>query len=215
MDNLKGWDIVITENSKQLYANAINAVKNSGYKFFPNESDILKAFELCPYEKLQVVILAQDPYPSEIADGLAFSCGNSQNGKLQPSLRAIYKAIYEQKLSIYLNKNTSLENWARQGVLLLNCALTIGVNSQNKSVDHFAYWRNFTNNLLFNISEQTKKENRVLIFGLWGNYAKAKKELIDEQFHIVSEWSHPSPLCRQSFSECTTFALASKIDWNN
>lgn len=155
-------------------------------KIFPKPKDIFKAFNLTPFSKVKVIILGQDPYHNDNqAEGLSFSvpCGLI----LPPSLKNIYKEI-ENDLNIKKNFNDgNLENWAEQGVFLLNSILTVVAHNpashQNKG------WEKFTDYIIKKLSDD--REN--LVFMLWGNYAKSKKTLINTDKHLVLESVHPSP----------------------
>jgi uracil-DNA glycosylase len=174
-------------------------------KIYPKPQDIFKAFWLTPFSKVRVVILGQDPYhgPSQ-AEGLSFSV---QPGiKLPPSLQNIYKEI-ENDLGIKKDfKDGHLESWAKQGVFLLNAILTVVANSpashQGKG------WEEFTDAVIKTISD--KKEH--VVFILWGNFARSKKSLIDENKHLIIESPHPSPFSANSgffgskpFSKCNNY----------
>ncbi len=154
---------------------------------YPPASFIFKAFELTPFDKVKVIILGQDPYhgPNQ-ANGLAFSVNDET--KLPPSLVNIYKEIENDMGQKTINKNGNLDNWAKQGVLLLNATLTVRASQagshQNKG------WEEFTDSVIKLLSD--KKEN--LVFILWGNYAQKKGQIIDENKHLVIKSAHPSPL---------------------
>jgi uracil-DNA glycosylase len=167
----------LTEFVKQEYKNAT---------VYPPPQFIFHAFDLTPFDKVKVVILGQDPYHGiNQANGLAFSVND--NIPTPPSLVNIYKEI-ESDLGVKTkNKNGNLENWAKQGVLMLNATLTVKANQagshQNKG------WENFTDAVVKILSEQ--KEN--LVFILWGSYAQKKGSVIDEDKHLVIKSAHPSP----------------------
>ena len=190
MYNLTGrWKEILREESKKDYFhNMIKWIENDErkHKIFPKKENWYKALELCPYENTKVVILGQDPYHEEgQAHGLAFSV---QCEKLPPSLINIFKEI-ENEYNIKISKESgNLENWARQGVLLLNTVLTVREHEANshKGIG----WEKFTDKI---ISELNEKEEP-LIFMLWGNNAKEKKKLITNKKHHIIENSHPSPL---------------------
>ncbi len=183
---------------------------------YPKPENIFRAFDLCPFDKVKVVLLGQDPYhgPNQ-AHGLAFSV---QNGiKNPPSLKNIFKEI-ESDLGIKLSGKGDLSNWAKQGVLLLNATLTV-IASQAGSHQKKG-WEEFTNAVIKTLSD--KKEN--LVFLLWGAYAQSKAELINPNKHLILKAPHPSPLsahrgflgCKH-FSQTNTFLEKTgqeKIDWN-
>ena len=151
---------------------------------YPKYEDIFKAFRLCDINKIKVVIIGQDPYHGENeATGLAFSV--EDNIKTPPSLKNIF---LELKNDLNIEKtNNSLDNWARQGVFLINSVLTV---EKDKPGSHkMLNWERFTDYVIKVISE--KKEN--IVFILLGNYAKSKRHLIDEDKHFIIETTHPSP----------------------
>ena len=164
---------------------------------------------------MKVVILGQDPYhgPNQ-AHGLSFSVPDGINPP--PSLKNIYKEI-ENDLQIKLNKNGNLQEWARQGVFLLNAVLTVRA-SEPTSHSNIG-WHIFTDSVIKAISDS--KDG--VVFMLWGNYARSKRDLIDKNRHLVLEAAHPSPLARGAFFGCRHFSqcnnyLISKgiapIDWS-
>lgn len=170
-------------------------------KIYPPPKNILRAFELCPFEKTKVVILGQDPYhgPGQ-ANGLCFAVGEGINPP--PSLQNIYKEI-ENDLGLKMPRTGDLEKWAEQGVLLLNATLTVEASKagshQNKG------WEKFTDKVIALLSDQ--KEN--LVFILWGRYAQEKGEVIDENKHLVLKAPHPSPFSAHSgFFGCKHFSKA-------
>ena len=186
----ESWKKVLQkEFDEKYFGNLIEFIKSEYQKttVYPPAKFIFNAFNLTPFDKVNVVILGQDPYhgPNQ-ANGLAFSVNNRI--PTPPSLINIYKEI-ESDLGVKTkNTNGNLENWARQGVLMLNATLTVRATQagshQNKG------WENFTDAVVKILSEQ--KEN--LVFILWGSYAQKKGSVIDENRHLVIKSSHPSPL---------------------
>lgn len=185
-----GWKQVLEKEFNESYFEALVAFVKEEYKkstVYPPAKFIFNAFGLTPFEKVKVVILGQDPYhgPKQ-ANGLAFSVNDGI--VTPPSLINIYKEI-ETDLGVKTkNKNGNLENWAKQGVLMLNATLTVRAgmagSHQNKG------WEIFTDAVVKILSEQ--KEN--LVFILWGAYAQKKGRVIDENKHLVIKSAHPSPL---------------------
>jgi uracil-DNA glycosylase len=155
-------------------------------KIYPPGKLIFNAFEKCPFDKVKVVILGQDPYhePGQ-AHGLCFSVpdGISQ----PPSLQNIFKEI-KNDLDIPVPKSGNLERWAEQGVFLLNATLTVRAHlagsHQKKG------WETFTDHVIHLLSESGEH----LVFLLWGAYAQRKSELINTNKHLVLSSVHPSPL---------------------
>jgi len=187
-------------------------------KIFPPKELVFNAFQLVPKDKIKVVILGQDPYINEgEAMGLSFSV--PKGVKIPPSLRNIYKELAEdQDVDFDIPDHGDLTKWAEQGVLLLNSALTV---REGKSNSHAEYWKYMTDNIIKDIS---KRMNGV-IFLLWGNYARHKKNFIDIDKHYVLESVHPSPLSAQRggwfgsrhFSKVNKILedlKKTKIEWN-
>ena len=158
---------------------------------YPKPENIFKAFWLTPFSEVKVVILGQDPYHGAgQAHGLCFSVADGI--KPPPSLVNIYKEL-EADLGIKKDFSSgNLEDWARQGVFLLNAILTV-VASTPASHQKLG-WEEFTDHVIKTIS--ARKEH--VVFVLWGNYARAKKVLIDQAKHLVIEAPHPSPFSAYS-----------------
>ncbi len=184
-------------------------------KVFPASKNIFRAFNICPFDKVKVVIVGQDPYHgSGQADGLSFSVPSAF--KVPPSLKNIFKEI-EDDLSIKVKEDGDLSRWANQGVLLLNSSLTV---VENSPASHSGLgWEIFTDSVIKKLSE----EKSGLVFMLWGNFAKSKAGLIDESKHLVLKSAHPSPFSAHLFFKCKHFSLANKyfkknsiseIDWS-
>ncbi|HRR62300.1 MAG TPA: uracil-DNA glycosylase [Paludibacteraceae bacterium] len=212
------WQTVLQpEFDKDYFIRLTDFVKNE-YKtrqIFPPGSLIFNAFNLCPYDKVKVVILGQDPYPNEgQAHGLCFSV--NENVEFPPSLMNIFKEI-QAEFGKPIPKNGNLTRWAEQGVLLLNAILTVQAHlptsHQGKG------WEIFTDAVIRKLA--TEKEH--LVFMLWGNYAQQKGAFIDPNRHLVLKSSHPSPLsANRGFFGNQHFILANQylkahgekeIDW--
>ncbi len=166
---------------------------------YPAVNDIFNAFSLCPFDKVRVVIIGQDPYHRKgQAQGLAFSVPD--NIKIPPSLRNIYKEVAND-IGKEMPKNGNLEHWAKQGVLLLNTVLTVE-EGQPASHDGIG-WETFTDAVIKSISEE--KEN--VVFLLWGRLAQRKTKLINEEKHLILKAPHPSPLsAHRGFLGCRHFS---------
>ncbi|MBX7095078.1 MAG: uracil-DNA glycosylase [Flavobacteriales bacterium] len=162
------------------------AEERKKHPIFPPEEMVFKALELCPPQKTKVVILGQDPYhgPGQ-AHGLAFSV--PMGLKFPPSLRNIFKEL-QSDLNTDVPFSGDLTAWAEQGVLLLNSTLT--VRSGEAGSHQKKGWEQLTDEIIRKLSEQEQH----LVFILWGNYAIQKKELIDENRHLILSSAHPSPL---------------------
>ena len=178
---------------------------------YPASKNIFRAFDLCPFDNVSVVILGQDPYHGGgQANGLCFSVNDGI--KLPPSLKNILKEAGIER------ESGDLEGWAKQGVLMLNAVLTVIKNSPASHAGKG--WEGFTDFVIKKISYE--KEN--VVFVLWGNYARAKSTLIDKDKHLVLEAPHPSPFSAYSgFFGCDHFKKTNKylisknktqIDWS-
>jgi len=168
-------------------------------KVYPPPKYIFNAFDLCPFEKVKVVILGQDPYHgASQAHGLSFSV--PEGVTMPPSLKNIYKEL-NNDLDIEIPADGNLESWAKQGVLLLNATLTVRAGQPGSHQGKG--WEEFTDAVIRKISE--KKEH--VVFMLWGNFARAKKELIDASKHLILEAAHPSPYSASNgFFGCKHFS---------
>jgi len=200
------WKQVLQpEFDKEYFANVTSFVKNE-YKtrtIFPPGSLIFNAFNTCPFDKVKVVIIGQDPYhgPGQ-AHGLCFSVNDGV--EFPPSLINIFKEI-ERDLGIPIPASGNLTRWAEQGVLLLNATLT--VMSHQAGSHQGKGWEIFTDEVIRILAE--KKEN--LVFMLWGNYAQQKGAFINSTRHLVLKSVHPSPLSAyRGFIGCGHFSAANK-----
>lgn len=214
------WYEALKSEFQQDYFNQIKAFiineKSKGNIVYPTGKLIFNAFNLTPFDKVKVVIIGQDPYhgPGQ-AHGLSFSVPFGI--KPPPSLLNIFKEL-QFDLGIAMPQHGNLESWAQQGVLLLNAVLT--VNSGQAASHKAAGWENFTNAVIYHLSQQ--KEH--LVFLLWGRFAQEKQLLIDQNKHCVLIAAHPSPFsAHQGFLGCRHFSktneyLISKgksaIDWS-
>ena len=184
-------------------ASRLHAEKQDGKVIYPPGPSIFKAFDLCPLDSVKVVILGQDPYhgPGQ-AMGLSFSVPDGVPAP--PSLKNIFKEI-ESDLGIRMSGRPNLENWARQGVLLLNAVLTVRAG---EPTSHGALgWQTFTDAVIRTINERCDG----VVFLLWGNYARGKAPLVDTARHTVLEAAHPSPLARGAFFGCRHFSKTNAI----
>lgn len=168
---------------------------------YPDMYHIYEAFELTPFDKVKVVILGQDPYhePHQ-AQGLSFSV---QKGvAIPPSLKNIYKELQDDIGFIPVHHG-DLTSWAKQGVLLLNSVLTVRRGAANSHAGKG--WEELTNYAIQSLNHHEKP----VVFILWGNAAKKKRELIDENKHLVLTSTHPSPFsARYGFFGSKPFSKA-------
>lgn len=200
----KSWaEILRNEFEKDYFKSIASYLKQeivSGITIYPKGSFIFKAFDTTPFDKVKVVILGQDPYHGEgQAHGLSFSVpfGVAQ----PPSLQNIFKELRDD-LGIPLPDSGNLERWANGGVFLLNSILTVraGVPASHSKIG----WSQFTDVVIRELS--TRRDG--IVFMLWGNYARGKRDLIDQQKHLILEAAHPSPLARGAFFGCRHFSKA-------
>lgn len=177
--------------------------KRSGKVVYPPGPAIFKAFDLTPLDQVKVVILGQDPYHGYgQAMGMSFSVPDDVPAP--PSLKNIFKEI-ETDMGVTMSGKPNLEAWARQGVLLLNAVLTVRA-SEPTSHSRIG-WQEFTDAVIRTISERCEG----VVFLLWGNYARQKRELVDASRHYVLEAAHPSPLARGAFFGCRHFSKTNEI----
>ncbi|MCL4143708.1 UNVERIFIED_CONTAM: hypothetical protein GTU68_028458 [Idotea baltica] len=169
----------------------VNYIYANKPTIYPPKPDLFQAFELCPFDELKVVIIGQDPYHrAGQAMGLSFSVPPTI--KIPPSLRNVFKEL-KQDLNIDPPVHGDLTDWARQGVFLLNSILTV---EEGRPGSHRKLgWQTFTDATIQSISMH---KNQV-VFLLWGNHARSKKEFIDADKHLILEAAHPSPLARNKF----------------
>lgn len=205
------------EQNKEYFLELKNKVFNeySEHQVRPDIENIFRAFELCSFDDIKVVILGQDPYHNvQQAHGLSFSV--PENIAFPPSLNNIFKELHND-IGIEKPQHGNLEKWAKQGVLLLNAFLTVELH---KPLSHSKIgWELFTDSVIQKIS--MSKQN--IVFLLWGSFARNKKKLIDSNKHYILQAAHPSPLSSYKFFGCKHFSktnvfLESKnigcIDWS-
>lgn len=213
----KSWyDLLNEEFNKPYFKNLQKFLKNEylQYEIYPEEKNIFNALNHVPFDKVNVVIIGQDPYhePRQ-AQGLSFSVPGDV--EIPPSLVNIMKEI-ESNLKISCLKNGNLERWASQGVLLLNTVLTVRRGQANSHKDKG--WEILTRKII----ELLGHRKEPIVFLLWGAYAQSFECLI-ENHHLVLKAPHPSPLsayrgflgCKH-FSKCNEFLISHNrqpIDW--
>ncbi|PJF00875.1 uracil-DNA glycosylase [Prevotella intermedia] len=197
----------LTESVRNEYRNSL---------CFPPGKLVFNAFNLCPFDKVKVVILGQDPYHEQgQAMGLSFSV--PEGIMLPPSLQNIYKEI-QNDLGKPIPTSGDLTRWAKQGVLLLNATLTVRAHIANSH--QTLGWQNFTDAAIAALSNHRAH----VVFMLWGGFARSKKRLIDANRHCIIESVHPSPLSanrggwfgQHQFSRCNAYLKQQgldEIDW--
>ena len=206
------------EFTKPYFAQLTESVRNE-YRnnlCFPPGKLVFNAFNLCPFDKVKVVILGQDPYHEQgQAMGLSFSV--PEGIMLPPSLQNIYKEI-QNDLGKPIPTSGDLTRWAEQGVLLLNATLTVRAHIANSH--QILGWANFTDAAI----EALNAHREHIVFMLWGGFARSKKRLIDANRHCIIESVHPSPLSanrggwfgQHQFSRCNAYLKQQgldEIDW--
>lgn len=194
----------------------LRARKAAGARIYPPGPQIFAAFDATPFDKVEVVILGQDPYhgPGQ-AHGLCFSV--LPGVPVPPSLDNMFKEIHRD-LGIARPDHGYLMPWAQRGVLLLNAVLT--VEDGRAGAHQGKGWEGFTDHVV----DTLNREREGLVFMLWGSYAQAKGKVIDTRRHRVLKTTHPSPLsAHRGFLGCGHFSAANEylsrrgakpIDWS-
>jgi len=196
-----------TEFDKPYFVQLTEAVRQEYRQgtCYPPGKFIFNAFNLCPFDKVKVVIIGQDPYhePGQ-AHGLSFSV---QDGvQFPPSLQNIFKEIHDD-LGSAIPTSGNLSRWAEQGVLLLNATLTVRAHQANS---HSTLgWQKFTDAAIQALATQRQH----IVYMLWGGYARSKAYMINRQDNLVLESVHPSPLSanrggwfgQHQFSRCNAY----------
>lgn len=200
------WNEILREEFEKDYYITLRQFLKEEYKayaIYPDMYDIYNALRLTAYRDVKVVILGQDPYHGEgQAHGLAFSVKDGI--PLPPSLRNVYKEIYDETGNIQ-PESGDLTRWAKQGVLLLNTALTVRAGEANSHSGKG--WEIFTDCIIEKLNEREKP----MVFLLWGKNARAKERLITNPNHKVFSAAHPSPLsAHNGFFGCGHFNTANR-----
>ena len=206
----ESWKVCLSEEFEKPYFRQLTDYVRDEYSkgtVYPPGSLIFNAFNHCPFDKVKVVLLGQDPYhePGQ-AHGLCFSV--REGNPFPPSLINIFKEV-QSDMQTAISKSGDLTRWADQGVLLLNATLTVRAHSagshQNKG------WEIFTDAVINRLA--TRREH--LVFILWGAYAQRKGAMIDTSKHLVLQSPHPSPLSasrgffgNNHFSKTNAYLLA-------
>lgn len=213
-----GWDEALAplfENENYLKIRAFLKQEYAQHTVYPDMFDIFNCFKYTPFGNVKVVLLGQDPYHNAgQAHGLCFSV--KEGVELPPSLVNIFKELKED-VGCTPPDSGDLTKWAKEGVLLLNTALTVRAHMANSHKN--CGWTWFTDSVISLLSD--RKEH--LVFILWGGNARSKKPLIDKNKHLILECAHPSPLsafngffgCRH-FSKTNEYLKAhgiAPIDW--
>lgn len=212
------WKNKLIEEFEKSYFKSLTDFIRAEYKaqeVFPPANLIFNAFDKCPFHKVKVVIIGQDPYHNVgQANGLCFSVNDGV--RIPPSLINIYKEI-NSDLGKPIPKTGNLEHWSEQGVLLLNATLTVKANSPGSHQKKG--WEQFTDAIIHNLSVDCEN----IVFLLWGSFAQRKGANIDTKKHLVLKSVHPSPLSAhrgffgtQHFSKTNEYLIQhnkTPIDW--
>ena len=196
-------DILAPEFEKPYFEELTHFVRDeyAAHRVYPRGSNIFRAFDKCPFDKLKVVIIGQDPYhgPGQ-AHGLCFSVADGV--PFPPSLQNIFKEVHtDTGAEIPLSGN--LDRWAEQGVLLLNAVLTV---REHEAASHAGHgWETFTDAVVRAVAE--RKEG--VVYMLWGSYAQRKGAIADPSRNLILKAVHPSPLSAyRGFLGCRHFSQA-------
>ena len=213
------WDTILSDlfNSNE-FKNFMDMIDNE-YKtktIYPEKESIFAALRNTPYKDVKVVIVGQDPYHGEgEAMGLSFSVPDDI--KLPPSLKNIYKEL-NTDLGITPVSTGNLTKWTKEGVLLLNATLTVVKDTPNSHSK--LGWQKYTDYIIKKLNEKEEP----IVFILWGNFARNKKDLITNKNHLIIESAHPSPFSARNgffgskpFSKTNEFLKSNnikEIDWD-
>lgn len=216
---LGDWYYVLRDEFEKEYMTRISNFLAKRYKeteVYPPKHQIFEAFKQCPYYRTKIIVIGQDPYHTPgVAHGLVFS---TKKEKTPPSLINIYKEI-ESELGEHTFNHNDLTQWANQGMLLLNAALTV---ERGKPKSHMEYmgskgigWNKFIDRVIEELNEHHNK----LIFLLWGKFAQSFEPKIDSNKHYILQTSHPSPFSAdKGFFGCGHFKrikeLYPEMDFN-
>ncbi len=212
------WKSVLeTEFHKSYWESLTTTIRNEYHTktICPPAQNIFRAFDLCPFDSVKVVIVGQDPYHgANQANGLSFSVNDGI--QLPPSLKNIYQEIYEDT-NITPSSSGNLSRWAKQGVLMLNSVLTV---LANKPASHANKgWEKFTDAAI-----QSLNDKRIhIVYLLWGKYAQTKGQVINRDQNLILTSGHPSPYSaslffgKHHFSQCNDYLIKhgmTPIDWH-
>ena len=198
------WKALLADEfEKPYFADLVGFVREeySSRQIFPRGGNIFRAFDKCPFDKLKVVIIGQDPYHGEgQANGLCFSVNDGV--QFPPSLRNIFQEV-ESDTGAPVPTSGNLDRWAEQGVLLLNSVLTVRAH---EAASHAGRgWEQFTDAVVREIA--ARREG--VVYMLWGSYAQRKGAIADPARNCILKAVHPSPLSAyRGFFGCRHFSRA-------
>jgi uracil-DNA glycosylase len=198
-------DLLFFSTIEQHYPELAERMREDSERLCPKLQYVFKAFDLCELSKTKVVILGQDPYhtPGK-ANGLAFGYHEDYKSKPVSSLRNIVDEVYRSTGQTVTD--TTLESWAKQGVLLLNTRLT---TTEGQPMAHAGLgWEDFVEEVIIGLNSSANP----IVWMLWGNEAKAFKDLIDNPHHLILDSSHPSSYSyKRGFEGCDHFNRANEF----
>lgn len=200
----ESWKNLLQEEFNKPYFEELTRFVKSEYsagQVFPAGRNIFRAFDKCPFDKLKVVIIGQDPYHGVgQANGLCFSVDDGV--QYPPSLQNIFKEIHDD-IGSPIPSSGNLDRWAEQGVLLLNAVLTVRAH---QAASHAGRgWEQFTDAVVRTIAQ--RKDG--VVYMLWGNYAQRKGQIADPERNLILKSVHPSPLSvYRGFFGCKHFSKA-------
>ena len=200
----ESWKNLLQEEFNKPYFEELTRFVKSEYsagQVFPAGRNIFRAFDKCPFDRLKVVIIGQDPYHGVgQANGLCFSVDDGV--QYPPSLQNIFKEIHDD-IGSPIPSSGNLDRWAEQGVLLLNAVLTVRAH---QAASHAGRgWEQFTDAVVRTIAQ--RKEG--VVYMLWGNYAQRKGQIADPKRNLILKSVHPSPLSvYRGFFGCKHFSKA-------
>lgn len=212
------WKAILAEEFSKPYFEQLTEFVRAEYaagEVFPKGKNIFRAFDKCPFDKLKVVIIGQDPYHGVgQANGLCFSV--AEGVPFPPSLQNIFKEVASDT-GAPIPASGELDRWAEQGVLLLNAVLTVRAH---QAASHAGRgWEQFTDAVVRKINEQREG----IVYMLWGSYAQKKGAVADPRKNLILKSVHPSPLSvYRGFFGCKHFSQANEylrnigrepIDW--
>ena len=205
----KSWkealaDFFETETFEKLIAYVRNEYQSNPSGIFPKGKQIFRALDMCPLNKVKVVILGQDPYPTRgHAEGLCFSVGKNVR-PFPKSLVNIFKEL-QSDLGVPFPENGSLIRWAEQGVLLLNAVLTV---REGKPESHAGKgWEQFTDAVISVLNERSNG----IVYLLWGSKAQEKAPHVNPTANLLLKSVHPSPLsAHRGFFGCKHFSQTNR-----
>jgi uracil-DNA glycosylase len=212
------WKHALSDEFKKPYWGELTAFVRDEYTsktVYPHPKNVFRAFDLCPFDQVKVVIVGQDPYhgPKQ-ANGLCFAVNDGIN--LPPSLKNIFQEI-EKDTGVIPNRSGDLSRWARQGVLMLNAVLTVAAGAPASHAG--CGWELFTDAAIHALND--KRQN--IVYMLWGKYAQNKGIMVNKQDNLVLTSGHPSPYSshlffgNHHFSRCNEYLLEHgqpPIDWS-